>query len=474
MMAKDPPPGSGSGDVPVNVLFLLDNSLSMRATDLKPNRLEKALEFASIFLNFEKEETHSLMVFSDSSNVLVPFTFDKEILRSNLEIIKDVNIFRGGSNLFLSIRKGISYLSKTSADKKPNGNILVLTDGDVHDYEEKVSIPIGVKIASVNFNSLLGSSVPSFDLDGNYKEPLLFKGKRVHSSINRKVFNKLKENFKNFNYWNWKPGILLEEEIVRFFGQGSPKNDFKNEKKEIFLTLWFVALGIMFLVFSYGLSRFKSFNKTFMTVFFIFLVPLFSSDLEAKLDLEKYLTLKVKKGVSLRKERLKLAEIYLKKNNLGLSKLLYDENLLDDYKKEDLSNLFNYGTLLLRLGLLNDSINLFDKVKSIYYKKKGFKDLEHKINSNILIAVKNIKKILKDKKNKINKGKKNTKLIKIDNIGLKKEKKFVNELSRPKSKRPILKDQLIIHVLSQDRVIQKKKLFINIYKNKGNWDYKGW
>ena len=30
MMAKDPPPGSGSGDVPVNVLFLLDNSLSMR------------------------------------------------------------------------------------------------------------------------------------------------------------------------------------------------------------------------------------------------------------------------------------------------------------------------------------------------------------------------------------------------------------------------------------------------------------
>ena len=30
IMAKDPPPGSGSGDVPVNVLFLLDNSLSMR------------------------------------------------------------------------------------------------------------------------------------------------------------------------------------------------------------------------------------------------------------------------------------------------------------------------------------------------------------------------------------------------------------------------------------------------------------
>jgi type IV pilus assembly protein PilY1 len=30
ILAKDPPPGSGSGDVPVNILFLLDNSLSMR------------------------------------------------------------------------------------------------------------------------------------------------------------------------------------------------------------------------------------------------------------------------------------------------------------------------------------------------------------------------------------------------------------------------------------------------------------
>ena len=30
ILAKDPPPGSGTGDVPVNVLFLLDNSLSMR------------------------------------------------------------------------------------------------------------------------------------------------------------------------------------------------------------------------------------------------------------------------------------------------------------------------------------------------------------------------------------------------------------------------------------------------------------
>ena len=31
ILAKDPPPGSGAGDVPVNVLFLLDNSLSMRS-----------------------------------------------------------------------------------------------------------------------------------------------------------------------------------------------------------------------------------------------------------------------------------------------------------------------------------------------------------------------------------------------------------------------------------------------------------
>ena len=130
------------------------------------------------------------MTFSDFSKTLIPFTFDKEIILSNLDILESLNIFRGGSNLFSSLEDAIRYLSKTSVNKKPSGNILILTDGDIHDFKKIIDIPKGVRVANVSFVSPLGSSVPSFDLDGNYKEPLSYKGKRVHSSINRTVLNK--------------------------------------------------------------------------------------------------------------------------------------------------------------------------------------------------------------------------------------------------------------------------------------------
>ena len=78
--------------------MLIDNSLSMKANDLKPTRLSKALEFSSLFLNSNKEELFSLMAFSDQSKVLVPFTYDKEILRSHISILDNIVLFRGGSN----------------------------------------------------------------------------------------------------------------------------------------------------------------------------------------------------------------------------------------------------------------------------------------------------------------------------------------------------------------------------------------
>ena len=59
-------------------IILIDNSLSMRANDLKPNRIVKALDFASIYLRKENEMFYSLMTFSD---------FSKVALKINLPIL---------------------------------------------------------------------------------------------------------------------------------------------------------------------------------------------------------------------------------------------------------------------------------------------------------------------------------------------------------------------------------------------------
>ena len=450
-------------------ILLIDSSLSMRANDVRPTRISKASEFASLFLNSHKESLYSLIAFSDFSKILVPFTFDKEIIRSHLNILNDVNLFRGGSNLFLSINKGISYLKKNSLNDQLNGNILVLTDGDIHDYNNKFTIPSGVKIASINFSSFLGGAVPSFDLDGNYKEPLLHRGKRVHSRVNERLFKKLENDFVNFKYWNWKPGISLENKISEFFGTKKNEKISKKNNKEFFLTLRIAALAILILSLSFLLSRFKSFNKSFIWIIGIFISHGFNPDAKANDKLERFLYSKIKSGSSSRIERLKLAEIYLKNDLFKMSKSLYEENLLEDYNREEFGNYFNYGTLLIKMGLFREGVEIFNKIKDTFRNDKKYKELEKKINSNILIVISNKKNKLKMKKNvKYTQKNKKRDENKIN------RRKFVNELKQPVNNRSIFKDQIVNHALSQDRKIQRSKMILNIYKNKTDWEHKGW
>ena len=56
-----------------------------------------------------------------------------------MHYLKEINIFRGGSNFFSSIDKSIDYLKKNSLTSNPKGNILILSDGDVHDFYDKLS-----------------------------------------------------------------------------------------------------------------------------------------------------------------------------------------------------------------------------------------------------------------------------------------------------------------------------------------------
>ena len=87
----------------------------------------------------------------------------------------------------------------------------------------------------------------------------------------------MEDDFKNFNSWIWKPGIFLEKEIIDFFRiNKNKKNDSEKYEKVVFISLWGGALGIIFLILSFILSRFKSFNKTsFFIILFSFLILVF-------------------------------------------------------------------------------------------------------------------------------------------------------------------------------------------------------
>jgi hypothetical protein len=197
--------------------------------------------------------------------------------------------------------------------------------------------------------------------------------------------------------------------------------------------------------------------------------------------MEESLVEKIKIGNSNREEKLKLAEIFLKKNKLKLSKNLFEENLYKSLLDNEINTIFNYGTLLLKMGNIEKGIGILERLK---YSRKLMnaptRDLDEKINSNILYSIKIRKERRIDKKNENKKHERN------------KEKKIVASKKRSirkyelllKLKNKILKIKknrekreyggVISHLVNEDENLQKKIIKINIYSTQREKFKKDW
>ena len=74
-------------------LVLIDCSLSMKVKDVYPDRLGKGILFARKIIKKLKHHRIALMVFSDKSDILVPFTDDLHIINSRLDLIEKLKFY---------------------------------------------------------------------------------------------------------------------------------------------------------------------------------------------------------------------------------------------------------------------------------------------------------------------------------------------------------------------------------------------
>jgi len=108
------------------LVVVFDLSLSMLATDQKPNRLTRARQKVVDLINFRKEGQTGLVVFAGSSHIVSPLTTDITTFKGFLPAL-DPFIMPGlGSNVAAGIDKAVTLLEQTGAH---NGRILLLTDG---------------------------------------------------------------------------------------------------------------------------------------------------------------------------------------------------------------------------------------------------------------------------------------------------------------------------------------------------------
>jgi len=176
-------------------IILIDNSLSMMAEDVRPNRLQKAVLVARHFVQRVIGQNVSILLFSDTHKKLVPFTSDSDLLDSRLNSLKDLNITDGGTNLSLAIKESLSYLR---TDQGYEGNILILSDAEENEIPVELNIPDTITVAFVGVGTSQGGYIPIKTANGMILNNKRHQGQEVVTKLSEQKISELKQSIKNF------------------------------------------------------------------------------------------------------------------------------------------------------------------------------------------------------------------------------------------------------------------------------------
>jgi Ca-activated chloride channel family protein len=148
-----------------NVIFLLDVSRSMLATDVAPNRLERSKLWISDLVAELQGDRFALVAFAGGSAVVSPLTSDRAFFRMALDEVSPETVPRGGTNIGDAIRKTTELLlpETAPAEGRVYYDIVLITDG-----EDQESLPAaaaqaaaqrGARIIALGIGSPEGATI---------------------------------------------------------------------------------------------------------------------------------------------------------------------------------------------------------------------------------------------------------------------------------------------------------------------------
>ena len=153
-----------------DMVLALDVSLSMRATDVRPDRLERMKQEVRRLRAMSPGDRIGLIVFAGRSYVLSPLTVDEGALDLFLDNLDPSIVGQPGSSLARAIRQGTDLLSlgSSGADRA----LVVMSDGEAFEPEADVVAEArragekGISLVTVGFGTTAGSTIPVRAPDG--------------------------------------------------------------------------------------------------------------------------------------------------------------------------------------------------------------------------------------------------------------------------------------------------------------------
>ena len=153
--------------VGIDVFIVLDVSLSMKAEDIKPNRLEKAKHEIARLIQKLHGDRIGLVIFSGEAYVQFPLTSDYSAANLFLNAVDVTSIPQPGTAIGPAIQLAVNSFKKDDDVKKA---IIVITDGEDHQGDIKSIVSKayskGILVYTIGFGSPSGVPIPIYNSAG--------------------------------------------------------------------------------------------------------------------------------------------------------------------------------------------------------------------------------------------------------------------------------------------------------------------
>jgi len=243
----------GSG---LDIIVCFDVSRSMLATDLKPNRLQRAKLGSYDLARLTKGDRLGLVAFAGSAFLQCPLALDPEAFRQSVTALDTDIIPEAGTALADAIREARQAFNTESGASRA---IVVLTDGEDHEPgaldAAKEAAKDGIKVYTLGLGSAEGELLRTSDPYGN---PVFVRdesGNVVKSRLNEELLREVADAGGGF-YLSMQDPQAMRTLYDRGLGL-LPKGDFAGGKvrqaRERFQ--WPLALVAAFLIFEFLLSE---------------------------------------------------------------------------------------------------------------------------------------------------------------------------------------------------------------------------
>lgn len=172
-----------------DLMIALDVSNSMLATDVKPNRLERAKQLISKLINQMPDERIGLIVFAGRAYLQMPLTIDHNAAKMYVSSASTDDVPVQGTVVGNALRMCLAAF-----DPKDNSykSVLLISDGEDHDDDAlpaaKDLAKQGIMVNTIGIGSPMGAPIPD-GATGQYK--LDERGNTVISKLNEQELSSI-------------------------------------------------------------------------------------------------------------------------------------------------------------------------------------------------------------------------------------------------------------------------------------------